>query len=368
MSFADRIIKFANPKFVPDGWYWLLQSKELKSGQAKPANFLAHEYVVYRGQDGIVRVLDAHCPHMGAHLCDGKVEGADIRCPFHFWKFGPSGECIDVPAHPGLKTTAKLKSYHAQEKYGLIWLWQGHGQPHLEIPVVPELQGVALDSSLGRPFVKACHPNVMMINAIDAHHFRSVHQLVVDLNMQPKTLGPECIQFSNTTPMPQKNMFLRWASRFYQKALTYELTYWWGHVGSVMVGPDFLHFYIIFALRPGPGGCAEGQTILVTRQRPGILGFIANPIILYLTKLVGNYFAKGDTLIFSRIRFRFQTPVRADAPIVQFIEHYEQIGSHSFQAELVQPVATSEIKIKNDLKDKIQNIPAFETITEQEVR
>ena len=99
------------------------------------------------------------------------------------------------------------------------------------------------------------------------------------------------------------------------------MTYWWGHVGSVMVGPDFLHFYIIFALKPNGNGQTEGQTILVTEKRK--LGWFINPIILFLTKLVGNYFATGDTIIFSRIKFNFKTPLKADKAIIHFIEHYE---------------------------------------------
>jgi phenylpropionate dioxygenase-like ring-hydroxylating dioxygenase large terminal subunit len=330
MSFADKIKKFGRPEFVPDGWYWLLTTKDVKAGQARPAKFLNHELVVYRGDDGKVRILDAHCPHMGAHLCDGKVEGNSIRCPFHMWKFNDEGICEDIPVLKEPVKVEKLGNYKCDEKYGLIWIWYGENESTVQVPVVPELQGFELQSSLGVPFKKECHPNVMMINAIDAHHFRSVHNLIVDLEMEPKILDSNCIQFSNATPMPKKNWFLTWASRFYSKALTYELTYWWGHTGSVMVGPDFLHFYIIFALRPNSEGKAEGQTILVTKHRPGIHGAIFNKVVLYLTKLVGNYFAKGDTLIFSRINYKFKTPIKADRAILHFIDHYEKLSQNGF--------------------------------------
>ncbi|MEK6773528.1 MAG: aromatic ring-hydroxylating dioxygenase subunit alpha [Bdellovibrionota bacterium] len=330
MSFADKIQKFGRSEFVPDGWYWLLQSKDLKSGTAKPATFLDKNFVIYRGEDDVVRILDAYCPHMGAHLCDGAVEGNSIRCPFHFWKYNAQGVCTDIPAQADTKAVAKLNSYKCSEKYGLIWLWYGSPLDNEAVPVIPELQKFELDSTLGKPFTKQCHPNVMMINAIDAHHFRSVHKLIVDLEMEPRILSPRCIQFSNTTALPKKNFLLRWAARFYQKALTYELTYWWGHTGSVMVGPDFLHFYIIFALRPTTEGKAEGQTILVTKKRAGLFGLVINPILLFLSKCVGNYFAKGDTIIFSRIKFNFQTPIKADKPILKFIDHYEQLSSTGF--------------------------------------
>lgn len=322
MSYQDQLEKFNNKSFVPEGWFWLLESREVPAGQAKPAQILEKKFVVYRGSDQKIRVMDAHCPHMGAHLCDGFVEGNSIRCPFHYWKFTENGQCEEIPAQKDTSRIPSIKTYQHEEKYGLIWIWTGDSLADESVPVVPELRGLELDSQVGPAFIKECHPNVVMINAIDAQHFQSVHQLIVDLDMKPTILSPRCIQLSNQTKLPKKNFFLRWASQFYKGPLTYEMTYWWGHTGSVMVGPDFLHCYIIFSLRPTLDGKTEGRTILITKQRSW--GWLLNPIILFATKLVGNYFAKGDTIIFSRINFQFRTPIKADRAIVEFVEHYEK--------------------------------------------
>jgi len=330
MAYQNSIEKFGNNNFLPEGWFWLLKSKDLKPEKALPAKLLDRDFVIYRGEDGVVRAMDAYCPHMGAHLCDGMVENNSIRCPFHYWKYNTEGICEEIPAQADTRVVPHLTTYPVQEAYGLIWLWTGGVTPDVGVPVVPELEGFALDYSFGNEFIKDCHPNVVMINAIDAHHFRSVHNLIVDLNLVPKVLNEKCVQFSNATPLPKSNFLLRWISRFYEKSLTYEMTYWWGNVGTVMVGPDFLHFYIMFALRPTSDGKTEGQTVLITKKRP--LSWLVNPVILFLTRLVGNYFAKGDTLIFSRIKFNFRTPIRADKAIIDFVAHYEQQKSASFGA------------------------------------
>jgi phenylpropionate dioxygenase-like ring-hydroxylating dioxygenase large terminal subunit len=326
MAYSEKIQQFGVQGFVPEGWYWLKRSDEIKKGKAYPAKLMNLELVLYRGEDDQVRAFDAYCPHMGAHLCDGFVEGNSIRCPFHYWKYDQMGICSEIPAQKEIANMPSLKSHKVREAYGLVWLWTGSEDDAEPIPVIPELVGFPLDYTLGSNFVKNCHPNVVMINAIDVQHFRSVHQLVVDLEMKVTPLSERCIQFSNITPMPESNAFLRFAKRFYKNALTYEMTYWWGHTGSVMVGPDFLHFYIIFALKPNLNGQTEGQTILVTKKRKGLVGLLINPILLFATKLVGNYFAKGDTIIFSRIKFKFQTPIRADKAIIDFVEHYEKQG------------------------------------------
>ncbi len=323
MAYNERIKQFGTKGFLPEGWYWLTSSQSVKTGKAYPIKFLKTELVIYRGEDKVVRAFDAHCPHMGAHLCDGFVEKNSIRCPFHFWKYDEKGLCTEIPAQKDTSKIPGLKVHKVQELYGLIWIWTGENDDQEEIPVVPELKGIPLDFKLGSRFIKNCHPNVVMINAIDIQHFRSVHQLIVDLDMKVTPLSKRCIQFSNMTPVPEKNFLLKFAKRFYKKSLTYEMTYWWGHTGSVMVGPDFLHFYIIFALRPTLDGKTEGQTILVTKKRKGLMGLLMNPILLFATKLVGDYFAKGDTVIFTRINFKYQTPIKADKAIIDFVEHYE---------------------------------------------
>jgi phenylpropionate dioxygenase-like ring-hydroxylating dioxygenase large terminal subunit len=324
MNYAEKIRKFGVSGVIANGWYWLERSDAVRRGKAIPASFLNTMLVIYRGEDNQVRAFDAFCPHMGAHLCDGYVEGNSIRCPFHFWKYNELGKCTEIPAQGETGNIPGLKLHKVQEAYGLIWLWTGSQEDTEQIPVIPELQGVACDYKLGSAFVKNCHPNIVMINAIDIQHFRSVHQLMVDLDMKVTNLGPRCVQFSNVTKVPEKNFFLKFVKRFYKNSLTYEMTYWWGHTGSVMVGPDFLHFYIIFALRPNLEGKTEGQTVLITKKRAGPVGFLVNSVLLLATKLVGDYFAKGDTIIFSRIKFKYQTPIRADKAIIEFIEHYEK--------------------------------------------
>jgi phenylpropionate dioxygenase-like ring-hydroxylating dioxygenase large terminal subunit len=344
MSYASQLEKFNNKNHLPEAWFWLAKSADVEAGKAIPAQFWGRELVIYRGDDGQVRAFDAYCPHMGAHLCDGKVEGKSLRCPFHFWKFSESGNCEEIPCQSDTRNVPNLKKYKVGEKYGLIWLWTGDADDRETIPVIPELTPYELDWTHGNQFVKNCHPNVVMINAIDAQHFNSVHNLIVNLNMDAKVLSPRTIQFSNTTPMPTKNFFLRWAARFYKKALTYEMTYWYGNTGSVMVGPDFLHFYILFALRPTVDGLTEGQTLLVTKKRAGLFGALTNQVLLFATKLVGNYFAKGDTVIFSRIRFHYQTPVKADRAIIQFIEHYEKQKEAPGWSQQVKPSISDGLK------------------------
>jgi len=318
---VESLKTFGQTDRVVEGWYWLLRAGDLKKKQVKPVEVLGRDLAVYRSETGKVVALDAHCPHMGAHFAEGKVDGEGIRCFFHNWKFDAQGCVEDVPCSK-TSVRAEVTSWPVEEKYGLIWIYTGEAPKH-PIPYVPELENEEVDYFLGSNFQKGCHPNVVMINAIDAHHFTSVHHLPVDLSFACNALNENNMTFENTTKMPTNSMFTRFASQFYKDALTYKMSYWFGNTGTVTVGPDFLHFHIMFALRLNAEGRTEGQTILMTKKRPGLLGWAFNKILLFLSWVVGTYFAHGDTKVFETIKFKFKTPLKADYSIIKFIQHVE---------------------------------------------
>ncbi|WP_237269585.1 aromatic ring-hydroxylating dioxygenase subunit alpha [Synechocystis sp. CACIAM 05] len=313
---------FNQPQRFVAGWYWLLRSKQLKHGQVKAVFLLGKDLAVYRTNSGKVVAMDAYCPHMGAHLAEGKVEGESLRCFFHNWRFDHHGHCVEVPCL-AKSLPVKVNSWPVMEAYGLIWLWTGN-QPSQTLSVPPELAEEKVASALGKNFTKACHPNVVMVNAIDAHHFNTVHNFPVEIDFKSKVIDQNIISFANTTKGGNDSLLVRLIKPFYRESGTYNLSYWFGSTGTVTLGPDFLHFYIMFTLRLGKNGQTEGQTILLTKHRPGLWGWFINGIILWLTKLVGNYFAKGDTKIFQTIKFALKTPLAEDKSILEFIHHLEQ--------------------------------------------
>ncbi|MBF2065187.1 MAG: aromatic ring-hydroxylating dioxygenase subunit alpha [Calothrix sp. C42_A2020_038] len=312
---------FNNPDCFIEGWYWAIPSKQLKIGQVKAITLMGRDLAIFRGQDNNVVAVDAYCPHMGAHLAEGKVEGSGLRCFFHNWKFATDGTCVEVPCL-GEALPVKINTWITIEKYGMVWVWTGKAKPS-PLPFVPELENSECDSALAKRFTKNCHPNVVMVNAIDAHHFNTVHNFPVKIVFD-KQEKQNAITFNNTTRGGEDSLFLKLIRPFYKDAVTYNMCYWYGSTGTVTVGPDFLHFHIMFTLRLLEGGKTEGQTILITKKRTGILGWVFNRIVLLLTNIVGNYFAKGDTKIFQTIKFDLKTPTKADNSIIQFIHHAEK--------------------------------------------
>lgn len=321
MSATAECQVFNRSDRVVEGWYWALRSADLRRGRVLPLKLMGRDLAIFRGRDGQVVALDAYCPHMGAHLAEGKVEGDGLRCFFHHWKFARDGAVVDVPCQSKPPRTG-VRSWPVAERYGLIWVYTAV-EATSPVPFVPELEGVEVEATLGNAFTKRCHPNVVLINAIDSQHFHSVHDLPNVLDMVAEPIDERRILVRNANPVPASSRLWRFFSRFYSRELTYSMCYTNGSTGTVTLGPDFLHFHIMFTLRTGPDGVAEGQTVLLTKKRRGPIGWSFNRVVLLLTRVVGDYFAKGDTKVFATIKFDLKTPLKMDRAILEFIRHLE---------------------------------------------
>jgi 3-ketosteroid 9alpha-monooxygenase subunit A len=199
--------RFPFPRY-PNGWFQVAYSDELPKSGVLPLKYFGRDLVMYRGEDGTPYVLDAHCPHLGAHLgYGGKVEGNCIKCPFHAWQFDGGGKCTSVPySDKPPPAKAKIRNWHVREVNGLIVVWhhmQGEG-PTWEIPAVEEF-----GSPEWTPYDKLrwkikTHNQEMAENAVDAAHFHYVHGTVEKPKSEAFTDGHVLRVISETkmrTPM-----------------------------------------------------------------------------------------------------------------------------------------------------------------------
>ena len=75
---------------------------------------LGERLIAWRDGKGNYALMDEFCAHRGTSLWVGRNEDDGLRCPYHGWKYGIDGQCIEVPSEPvesGFCAKIKLKSY-----------------------------------------------------------------------------------------------------------------------------------------------------------------------------------------------------------------------------------------------------------------
>ena len=169
--------RFEIPPF-PNGWFQVAYSDELGTNGVMPLHYFGEHLVLFRGEDGVPRVLDAYCPHLGAHLgVGGIVEDNCIRCPFHAWRFDGDGRCIDVPYAEKIPPLAKTRAWPVIEANGLIMVYHHMegAPPAYALPELPEYNSPQWTPYVRRRWKIRTHNQEMGENAVDSAHFKYVH-------------------------------------------------------------------------------------------------------------------------------------------------------------------------------------------------
>jgi 5,5'-dehydrodivanillate O-demethylase len=120
-------------------WQPVYASADLPKGRAVPIRLMSQDLTLYRGHSGSAYVVSHRCPHRGTQLSAGSVEGDDIACAYHGWKFNGAGACIEQPAEPKpFCQKVSIEAYPTREAMGLIFTYLGPA-PAPELPMFPDM-------------------------------------------------------------------------------------------------------------------------------------------------------------------------------------------------------------------------------------
>ena len=172
-------------------WFVVCPSTDVKKGEVVGRSFLDGRVAIYRGANGLAQVLSAYCPHLGADVSNGYVEGNNLQCPFHYWEYDQTGKAVKTGIGDKPPAKACLFRFPTAERWGLIWAFNGESAlwklPDLPFPddklhfTTLELKHYEAD-----PWVGCC-------NTLDLHHFLVLHKL----KMRQAELKDEDIRWSD---------------------------------------------------------------------------------------------------------------------------------------------------------------------------
>uniref|UniRef100_A0A8C4QVF0 cholesterol 7-desaturase n=1 Tax=Eptatretus burgeri TaxID=7764 RepID=A0A8C4QVF0_EPTBU len=163
------------PPHFPNGWYRVLDSRDLRLTALCPGEQLA----VFRADEGQVSIFHAYCPHLGANLAmGGKVRGNCLECPFHGWRFrAEDGKCVEIPYARKVPEFARTKVWPSCEMNGLIYMWYHCDgiEPEWNVPKQEEVvSGEWVFRGRTEHYITA-HIQEIPENAADFAHLQYVH-------------------------------------------------------------------------------------------------------------------------------------------------------------------------------------------------
>ena len=126
-------------------WHPVAYTEELENANPLATTLLDVDLVVYKSGDQYVVAHDL-CIHRGSRISGGWIEGEEIVCPYHGFRYGANGRCTRVPAQPQSAIPRKLclQTFPVVNRYGVIWTCLAGEKAENTIPEWPEFNRVDL--------------------------------------------------------------------------------------------------------------------------------------------------------------------------------------------------------------------------------
>ena len=129
------------PDAVRNAWHLVALSRSVKRGQVRQVTLLDTPIALFRNDAGLGALVD-RCPHRNYPLSQGKLRDGALACPYHGWRFGNDGTCVDVPGcqlGPDDGRRLSARGLRVAERHGGIFVALTDAAP--AEPTLPEVFG-----------------------------------------------------------------------------------------------------------------------------------------------------------------------------------------------------------------------------------
>jgi nitrite reductase/ring-hydroxylating ferredoxin subunit len=306
-------------------WFPVCLSADVAEGQIRGEAFLDGKVIVFRGDDGIARVMSAYCPHLGADLSIGKVTGNHVQCAFHQWEYGTDGACVKTAIVNPAPPHARLYKFPSQERYGIVWAFNGH-TPDFDLPNF-ERDDARLAVRVYRfPDYFNCDPWVFAANTPDMQHLKVVHktQFAIDdphelVEWHERGFRYKVIAAHQQGVPIEWTVGIRGTSVFWQEG-PYGDFWLGGLVGFGLPCPGKHEVFAVLAVERGDGTPAGNALI---EERLGIAEML-------MDRTIGE-----DRDILNTIHYRPGALTAGDRTLGQFLQYLRQYPRAHPSAEFI---------------------------------
>ena len=158
-------------------WFPLCPSNLLNQKTALAYTVLGRHLVVWASANGTIGALEDRCSHRSARLSQGEIHSDGLlSCPYHGWRFDPSGQCRARPQCPDqtISPSCRVTSYAASVRYGYVWV-KLDCSSQMCIPDFPESDDTQIRQIEGFHEVWNCSAYRLIENGLDNYHHFFVH-------------------------------------------------------------------------------------------------------------------------------------------------------------------------------------------------
>lgn len=163
--------------YLQNCYYMAGWSADFTADTLSQVQLLGQLLVIYRRAGGTLVALEDRCCHRAAPLSLGRREGDDVRCMYHGLRFGPDGNCTELPGQPVIPAKVCVKAYPTVEKHGIAWVWMGDPAKADEELVPPFVDVDDPDWALSTSHLDvAAEAQLLVDNLLDVSHAPYVHE------------------------------------------------------------------------------------------------------------------------------------------------------------------------------------------------
>ena len=219
--------------------------------------------VLFRTGSGLAALVD-RCPHRLVPLSGGRVKDGLLECPYHGWRFDPTGTCVEIPGQVGDLPRCRVGRYQVTERDGAVFLSKGDptAPPYTHVMTGLNIHLRLVKSQTGSSLVDVAE------NILDATHTHFTHKWLLrglssrrDLVNVAVTGGTGWVEASYTGEDRQRGLIsklldgarVKTVGRYRHPGIA-ELEYW---------GPTGLVLATTFHLRQADADTVEGIGWLV---------------------------------------------------------------------------------------------------------
>ena len=115
-------------------WIPIAPTAQLDDNPVRRVRVLGEDLTLYRNTSGGLGLIGERCLHRRVDMQFGIPDERGLRCPYHGWLYGETGECLERPMEAAKgEFKFRTKGYPVREMGGLIFAWLGP-QPAPALP------------------------------------------------------------------------------------------------------------------------------------------------------------------------------------------------------------------------------------------